>query len=457
MAVEALAPDALLVQTNLTGAVADIDEDPDSPDGDWLTQTSGGAATECRVSFPTPSGDLATGAGLQEFRLWLRSGTNSGFAGNGSETADIYLWEGGSLVATLDTGVSVGEMASVLSYTWDASSLASVDGSGVELRVVGNVAGGGGPAGSRAAIEIGALEFNADVAEAAVFTLEAATGSYSTAGQSAGLKRQLQMAAAVGAFALTGVAAGLSLTVKLQAASGSYSLSGQAAQLTAQRELGGVSGEYALSGAQAGLLRGLLLQVDTGSYALTGAAAEFSVINSLPAATGAYALTGEPVDLLRGLRFGVDAGAYSLGGVAADLTHDTGGYTLEVATGVYTLTGVAADLTSDAAPGYPMLNVSQDSTALPDAGITASMEADSTTKWRRDQVEVIYAVRLLHEWITQTEYEQLIDFIAANGYGPHIFSFRGDSYSGTLVNEPAQIEQRGSIYRVESLFLATKV
>lgn len=51
----ALAPDAILASTNLTGAVTDIQDDPDaSPATGWLTATDPLAATDVRVTFPTP-------------------------------------------------------------------------------------------------------------------------------------------------------------------------------------------------------------------------------------------------------------------------------------------------------------------------------------------------------------------------------------------------------------------
>lgn len=68
---ERLAPDAILTQTNLTGAVADIQDDPDSADANWLI---GGGAVVLRVSFPTPAASLRTGF-TQEFRVRLRPGT----------------------------------------------------------------------------------------------------------------------------------------------------------------------------------------------------------------------------------------------------------------------------------------------------------------------------------------------------------------------------------------------
>jgi hypothetical protein len=63
-----LYPDAIVAQTGFTGAVTDIDEDPDSPDGAWAAGTT---ASEIRVSFPTPESDLSPGF-TQKFRVRLR-------------------------------------------------------------------------------------------------------------------------------------------------------------------------------------------------------------------------------------------------------------------------------------------------------------------------------------------------------------------------------------------------
>jgi hypothetical protein len=61
-------PDAVLTQTALTGALGDIDEDPDTPDGNWMAGT--GAAV-LRVSFGAPAASLQTGVD-QEFRVRIR-------------------------------------------------------------------------------------------------------------------------------------------------------------------------------------------------------------------------------------------------------------------------------------------------------------------------------------------------------------------------------------------------
>lgn len=68
---ELLAPDAILTQTGLTGAVTIIDEDPTASDGVWMTGSGG---TALRVSFPTPTTALAPDT-EQEFRIRLRPGT----------------------------------------------------------------------------------------------------------------------------------------------------------------------------------------------------------------------------------------------------------------------------------------------------------------------------------------------------------------------------------------------
>ena len=65
-------PAAILADTNLSGAVGDIDESPTAPDGSWLTADSATLGTMLHVSFGSPGGNLEIGADLQEFRAWVR-------------------------------------------------------------------------------------------------------------------------------------------------------------------------------------------------------------------------------------------------------------------------------------------------------------------------------------------------------------------------------------------------
>lgn len=150
---EQIFPDALTTQTNFTGTVADIDEDPDSPDANWLIAASNNVATTAHVTFPTPTDPLVSGAGLQEFRVWVRK-----FNGTGTPTATIRLYDNGSLIsssAALNVTSLTGE---ILSYTWDASGRNAAT---IECRVDGNQTGGS-PA-TRATVEVGAIEWNATV------------------------------------------------------------------------------------------------------------------------------------------------------------------------------------------------------------------------------------------------------------------------------------------------------
>ena len=76
MPTERKSPDVLIIQTGLTGVVADIQDDPDSPDSNWLTTNAPNSVM--RVSFPTPTGNPTTGAGLQGIKVWLRKDASGG-------------------------------------------------------------------------------------------------------------------------------------------------------------------------------------------------------------------------------------------------------------------------------------------------------------------------------------------------------------------------------------------
>lgn len=64
-------PDALLVQTGLSGTVASIQDSPTSPDGSWLTPTGG--AVNLRMSFEDPRYTLRANAGDQIIRVLIKA------------------------------------------------------------------------------------------------------------------------------------------------------------------------------------------------------------------------------------------------------------------------------------------------------------------------------------------------------------------------------------------------
>lgn len=267
MATENLAPDVLLVQTGLSGTVADIDESPDSPDGNWLTTTAQNQTNTCRVSFPTPSGNLNTGSGLQTFRFWIRlSATNNA---HGSATASIDLYENGSLVANLSTGVSyTNTTGQMLTATWDASLLSAISGVNVEARIV-MLPEGGGPGGSRGCGEVGAVEWIADYSTG-VFDLLTVTGSYSVTGSAADLDRGFALDAATGSYSISGVANAFPRGYILQTVTGSYSVAGSDADFLNAEVLTAESGSFSITGQDVDFVNHWVLPAQTGSYSVSG-------------------------------------------------------------------------------------------------------------------------------------------------------------------------------------------
>lgn len=159
MATERQSPDALLDQTNLTGTVSEIQDDPDSPDGNWLDAISNNANSICRTSFPTPTGNPTVGADLQEFRVLVRK-----FGGTGTPTARVELYEDGVLIRAGSENNVTGNL--VISFTWNANEISNADGSLVECRLYGTKIGGAPTA--RASVEVGAVEWNVTYSAAPV-------------------------------------------------------------------------------------------------------------------------------------------------------------------------------------------------------------------------------------------------------------------------------------------------
>jgi hypothetical protein len=98
-AAERLPPDAIITQTNLTGAVTDIDEDPDSPDANWLTASG---KSVLRTSFGTPA-DTPGGVNAQNFRVLMRK------SGTGLTTGEETLFPTALEASANYTGAAIGD------------------------------------------------------------------------------------------------------------------------------------------------------------------------------------------------------------------------------------------------------------------------------------------------------------------------------------------------------------
>ena len=145
-----LIPDTLLQQDNLTGALSTIQDDPDSPDANWMTALDNNTTSLVRVGFPTPSNTLS---GAQEFKALVRK-----MGGTGSPSAFVGLFENGTFVSDNSGDSITGD--TIITHSWDASAISNP--ANVECRVYGSPSGGGPSV--RAALEVGAIEWNAVVA-----------------------------------------------------------------------------------------------------------------------------------------------------------------------------------------------------------------------------------------------------------------------------------------------------
>lgn len=176
--------------------------------------------------------------------------------------------------------------------------------------------------------------------------LAAASGAFSLTGTAAGLRAARKLSAASGAFALTGGAAALRKGYTLNAQAGAFALAGQAAGLRRTYAVAAAAGAFTLTGGAAGLARGLKLPAASGAFALTGQAANLRRGFSMAAASGAFVLSGQTVTFRRTYALAAAAGAYSVTGQVAGLRR---GLRLSAVSGAFVLTGQDATLTTAAA------------------------------------------------------------------------------------------------------------
>lgn len=150
--------------------------------------------------------------------------------------------------------------------------------------------------------------------------LAAASGSFALTGSGASFASARKLAAAAGAFSLTGSAAAFKAARPLPAATGAFTLTGRNAAFSAARKLAGGTGSFALAGSSANLDAPTRhLDGDAGAFALTGSAAGFHDARPLAGATGAFALTGHGAGYNTARKLAGQTGSFGLQGKPASI------------------------------------------------------------------------------------------------------------------------------------------
>lgn len=162
MTLEILVPNREVQRVALIGTITNIDEDPSIPDALWYT---GDAVvnnnTSLTVGFTAPSYNLQIGANLQTFRALVRKDATGGNV----TTATIGLREAGGLtdLATSATFTINSLTGEIIQFTWNAALLANINGLQVEAIIQQQAGGNAGPSRNRRKVEIGAVEWGAEV------------------------------------------------------------------------------------------------------------------------------------------------------------------------------------------------------------------------------------------------------------------------------------------------------
>lgn len=256
-----LAPDAILVQTNLVGLVTVIQDDPDTPDALWLTASSTSTPSDLRVSFPTPTEGTPSGAQECRFRVRKVGGVNT-------PVATVEVYDGSTLIASATANVTTSQ---VISLPWTGTG----DGTQIEARVFSDTQGG--KASSKSTIEVGAVEWNA-----ATVVLESKSGTGSISQTHALTGVGINQASGSGTISQTNAITGSG--VKQESASNDKAGAGSISQVHS------TIGSGFKSIAASGVITHTPTSVGTGAKATQGFAAISA--ESLATASGIKAVAG---------------------------------------------------------------------------------------------------------------------------------------------------------------------
>lgn len=131
------------------------------------------------------------------------------------------------------------------------------------------------------------------------YVIDCSHGTFSIAGQAAGLLRSERLSCSHGTVALTGQPADLQWARRVSCTHGSLTLAVQSAGLSHAARLNCSTGTLALAAQAAGAVHGALLNCTAGSVAATGYGADVLTQRYLSAEHAAVSLSGQTADLTR--------------------------------------------------------------------------------------------------------------------------------------------------------------
>jgi hypothetical protein len=112
--------------------IVNVQDNPDSPDSNWIASQGFDRSPVLRVSFPNQPGTLTAGADQQEFRVLVRKFRDVPATG----TVCVQLWQSGSFIRAGSSVPVTSLTGQIVSFLWNASELSPYpSGTYVECQV----------------------------------------------------------------------------------------------------------------------------------------------------------------------------------------------------------------------------------------------------------------------------------------------------------------------------------
>jgi hypothetical protein len=263
-------------------------------------------------------------------------------SGGTSSSYSAYLYQGGTLIATLVSG----ETSNASSFLAKSYTLTSTEANSItnyaDLRIRFDFTGGGGAPANRRGVAISWVEFEVPDAPATNYTTSYLKGSFVESGKDTGLLKGAYVTALKGSYAETGQTVSFYKGYNLNANKGSFVESGKDVDIIYIRafNLAANTGSFLETGNSSSLLKDSYQEVDKGSFIFSGKDATLSHVLSrtLSALKGSFVLSGKEVTLtkINVYSLSADIGSFLLEGKDANLTTIVQ-YTLDAQTGTFNL------------------------------------------------------------------------------------------------------------------------